>query len=131
MEKWESVARFGTKEDMAYIEDLDLWTMKEVRQIGHSAWLFRRNLASPPPTQHHCACTYVLRPHNQEKTTEIRSIELPNPKSKFRRSAKNKKLFKKSSKKQFFIVTFYWCTFFNFFLWIWNQRKILRFWYPY
>ena len=30
----------SSKEDKAYIEDRDLWTMKEVRQIGHSAWHF-------------------------------------------------------------------------------------------
>ena len=28
----------ASKEDIAYIEDRNLWTTKEVREIGHSAW---------------------------------------------------------------------------------------------
>ena len=60
------------------MEDRDLWTKKEVQQIGHSAWHFIRNFASPTPTQHLCACIYVLRlplsPH-RDKTTEIWSTK--------------------------------------------------------
>jgi len=31
---------FGTKEDIAYIEDRDFWTTMEVRKIGQNVWYF-------------------------------------------------------------------------------------------
>ena len=52
------------KEDKAYIEDRDLWTGKEARQIGHSAWHFRQNFATPSPSP------------DRDKTTELKSIDL-------------------------------------------------------
>ena len=53
----------NSKEDKAYVEDHDLWTTKEVRQIGHSVWHFRRNFASPSPSP------------DRDKTIELRSID--------------------------------------------------------
>ena len=52
-----------TKEDIAYIyiEDRDLWTTKEVRQIEQIVWHFRRNFASPSP--------------DRDKTIEFRSVD--------------------------------------------------------
>ena len=47
----------------AYIAHPDLWTTKEVRQIGHSVWHFRRNFASPSPSP------------DRDKSTEFRSID--------------------------------------------------------
>ena len=61
--------------DKAYIGDRNLWTTKEVWQIGHCAWHFRRNFAFPlsyPASMH----LYVLRLPHRDKITEIRSIEL-------------------------------------------------------
>ena len=44
------MAKVKTIEDIADIKDRDLWTTKEVRQIGHSVWHFKRNFASPTQT---------------------------------------------------------------------------------
>ena len=50
-----------SKRILPYIEERTLRT-KVFRQIGHSAWHFRRNFVSPPPTQHLCACMYCVSP---------------------------------------------------------------------
>ena len=51
-----------TKRIKPYIEERTLRTTRVFRQIGHSAWHFRRNFASPPPTKHLCACMYCVSP---------------------------------------------------------------------
>ena len=51
------------EEDIVYIEDRDLWTTKEVWPIGHGAWHFRRNFASPSPSPY------------RDKTTDLRSMD--------------------------------------------------------
>ena len=61
--KFQIILSLWKKEEKACKEDRDLWTMKEVRQIGHSLLHFRRNFAS--------SSTFPDR----EKSIEFRSID--------------------------------------------------------
>ena len=55
---------------------------------------------------------------------------IPNPKAKLKKNACQKSYSQKLLFCQFFKITFYWCTFSQFHLQIWNKHKILSFLIP-
>ena len=127
------------------------WTTRKVRQIGRSAWHFRRKFAppllpsisayvctaSPPPRQNHRVKEYRVpniffnRAENfflqigQYGYLKMQNFtRIPNPKAKIKKKHSTKKLFTKNCPFASFCKIILY--FSQFRLQIWNENKILH-----
>ena len=63
-------------------------------------------------------------------TKRRKILHISNPKAKLNKKHDKKVIIKKLLFASFLEITFYWCTFSQFHLQIWNKHKILRFLVP-